>query len=73
MTGKGSNVFQECVSSCVHLSPQEEERTSSSRGDSKMCTSGSIASSKRMPTEINESGTIANIRTSVESDTVKHL
>ena len=38
-----------------------------------MCTTGSIASSQRMPTEINESGTIANTRTSVESDTVKHL
>ena len=36
-------------------------------------TSGSIASSQRMPTEINESGGIAKIRISVESLTVKHL
>ena len=38
-----------------------------------MYTSGSMASSQRMRIEINESGTIAKIRISVESDTVKHL
>ena len=38
-----------------------------------MCTSGSIASSKRLPTEVNESGAMAKIRISVENDTVKHL
>ena len=38
-----------------------------------MYTSGSIASLQRLPTEINESGAIAKIRISVESDTVKHL
>ena len=38
-----------------------------------MYTSGSLASSQRMLTEINESGAIAKIRISVESDTVKHL
>ena len=38
-----------------------------------MYTSGSIASSQRMLTKINKSGTIAKIRISVESDTVKHL
>ena len=38
-----------------------------------MYTSGSIASSQRMLTEIKESGTIAKTRISVESDTVKHL
>ena len=57
----------------IYLSPQEEERTFSSRGASKMYTSGSIASSHRMLPEINESGAIAKIRISVESDTVKHL
>ena len=36
-------------------------------------TSGSITSSQRMLTEINESDTIAKIKISVESDTVKHL
>ena len=38
-----------------------------------MYTSGSIASLQRLPTEINESGAIAKIRISVESDTVKRL
>ena len=38
-----------------------------------MCTSGSIASSKMLPTEVNESGAIAKIRISVENDAVKHL
>ena len=38
-----------------------------------MCTSGSIASLQRMLTEINESGTVAKIGISVESDTDKHL
>ena len=38
-----------------------------------MYTFGSIASSQWMPTEINESGAIAKIRISVESDTVKRL
>ena len=73
MTDKGSNLFDECASRCVHMSPREEECTSSSRGDSKMYTSGSIASSQRMLTEINESGAIAKIRISVKSDTAKHL
>ena len=73
MTDKGLNLFDECASRCVHLSPQEEECTSSSWGDSKMYTSGSIASSQRMLTKIKETCTIAKIRISVESDTVKHL
>ena len=38
-----------------------------------MYTSGSLPSLQRMLTEINESGAIAKIRISVESDTVKHL
>ena len=73
MTGKGLNVFDEYASRCVHLSTQVDECTSSFWGDSKMYTFGSIASSQRMPTEINESGAIAKIRISVESDTVKRL
>ena len=71
MTGRGFNVFDECASRCVYLFPQEEDCTSSSWWDSKMYTFGSIASSQRMPTEINESGAIAKIRISVESDTVE--
>ena len=73
MIDKVFNLFDECASRCVHLSPQEEECTSSSWGDSKMYTSGSIASSQRMLTEIKESCTIAKIMVSVERDTVKHL
>ena len=38
-----------------------------------MHTSGSIASSQRMLTEIKERGTIAKSRISVERYTVKHL
>ena len=41
--------------------------------DSKMYTFVSIASSKRVPSEINESGAIDKIRISVENDTVKCL
>ena len=36
-------------------------------------TSGSMASSQRMPIEINESDAIPKIRISVEGDTAKHL
>ena len=72
MTDRGFNLFDECAARCVHLHPKEEEYTSSSWGDSKMYTSGSIANSQRMLTEINESGAIAKIRIWVESDTVKH-
>ena len=38
-----------------------------------MYTSGSIASSHRMLTKINENSAIAKISISKESDTVKHL
>ena len=41
--------------------------------ESKMYTSGSIASSHRMLTKINENSTIAKISISKQSDTVKHL
>ena len=71
MTEKGFNLFDECAARCVHLFPQEEECTSSSWGDSKMYTSGSIANSQRILTEINESGATAKIKILVESHTVK--
>ena len=62
MTDKGFNLFDECAARCVHLFRQEEECTSS-RGDSKMYTSGSIANLQRMlTTEINETGAVAKIR-----------
>ena len=38
-----------------------------------MYTSGSIASSQRLANEINETGAMAKIRVSVESNTVKRL
>ena len=72
MTDKRVNLFDECIARCVHLFPEEEECTSSSRGESKMYTSGSIENSQRMLTEINESGVITKISISVESDTGKH-
>ena len=56
----------------IYLFPQEEDCTFSSWGDSKMHTSGSIANSQRMVTEVKESGTIAKIRVRVETDTVKY-
>ena len=56
MIDKGFNLFDECIAGSVHLSPQEEQCTSS------LYTSGSIANSQRMLTEINKSGTIAKIR-----------
>ena len=72
MTEKRFNLFDEFAVRCVYMFSQEEECTFSSWGDSKMYTSGSIANSQRMLTEINESGAIAKIRIWVESDTVKH-
>ena len=72
MTDKGFNSFGECASIWVNLLPQEEECTSSSWGDIKTYSSGSIANSQRMLIEINESGLITKICIWVESDTVKH-
>ena len=50
-----TNLFDECTARCVHPSPQEEECTPFFWRDSKINTSGSIAYSQRMVTEINES------------------
>ena len=72
MTDKGFNLFQKCATICAHLFPQEEECTSSSWGDSKMYTSGSIANLQKMLTEINKSGALAKIRILVEIVTVKY-
>ena len=44
MTDKEFNVFDEYASRYVQMSPQEEECNSSSWGDNKMSTFGSIAS-----------------------------
>ena len=58
MTDKAFNLLDECDARCIHLLTQEEERTSSSWGDSKMYTSGSKANWRRMLTEINQSGVL---------------
>ena len=62
MTDKVFNLFDECGSRCMHLSPQEQQCTTSFWGDSKMSTSGSIEISQRILTEINKSGAIAEIK-----------
>ena len=72
MTDKGFNLFDECAAICVHLSPQEEECTSSLWGDSKMYTPGSIANPGRMLSQINEFAAKTKIRIWVESDNVEH-
>ena len=55
MTGRGSNIFDECAARYVHLSLQEQKHS----GDSKINTSESIPNSKRMPTKINKTVAIA--------------
>ena len=72
MIDKRFNLFDECATRCLYLFPKEKECTSSSCGDSKMYTSGSIAYSQRMLTEINKSCAIAKKEVWVEIDTVKH-
>ena len=59
MTDKGFNLLDECAARCEHLYPQKEACISSSRRSSKIYTSGTIANSQRMVTEINESGAVA--------------
>ena len=49
MTKKGLSLFNKCAAECVNLCPQEEECTSS-WGDSKMHTPGTIVNSQRTPT-----------------------
>ena len=66
MVDKGFGIFDECASRCVYLSPQEEDWTSSSWGDSKMYTFTSMASLQSMIAEISESGAIAKVSIWVE-------
>ena len=66
MADKGLNLFDECAAECVDLCPKEEERTSSSCEDGKICTPGTIANSQRMPTKVNKNGATAKVRTLVE-------
>ena len=46
LADKGLNLFDECAADFVLLCPQEKECTSSSWGDSKMYTPGTIANSQ---------------------------
>ena len=62
MVEKGVNLFDECVSECVHLCPQVEQCISSSCGGSEMYTPGTIANSQRLPTKINKNGAFAKVR-----------
>ena len=66
-------LFEESAAKLAHLSPQEEEYSSSSWGDIEMYTSGSIANSQRMLTEVNETGVIVKISIWVESNIVKEF
>ena len=68
MTDKGLNLFGDCAAECVYLCPQEEDCTSSSWGNSKICTSGNLANSQtdRAPTKINKNVAIVKVRILVE-------
>ena len=59
----------------VYICPFRKKSASFLPEGSVKCTllAASIASSQRMLTEIKESGTIAKMWISVESDTVRHL
>ena len=45
MADKGLYLFEEYAAECVYLCPHEKKYISSSRGDSKMYTPGTIANS----------------------------
>ena len=66
MVDKSLNLFDECAAEYVHLCLQEEECTSSSRGDSRMYTPGTIANPYRTPMKLNKNGAIAKVRILVE-------
>ena len=68
VTGKGLNLFDDCAAECVYLFPQEEECTSSSWGQSKICTLGTMANSQtdRTPTEIDKNGAVAKVKILLE-------
>ena len=53
MAGKGLNLFGECASRHVNLSPQEKRTSSSGGRGSKMYKFGTIANSQGTPIEIN--------------------
>ena len=53
MADKGLNLFGECASRHVNLSPQEKRTSSSGGRGSKMYKFGTIANSQGTPIEIN--------------------
>ena len=74
MAEKDPNIFDECVAECVHMCPQKEECTSSSWGDSKMCTPGTIENLQRMPNKKKQKRCCSQSKNfSGTSDTISHL
>ena len=47
MADRNLDLLDECAAGCVHLHPQEDNRTSFSQGDSKMYTPKTIANSQK--------------------------
>ena len=66
MTGKSYNFFDEYSARYAYLPLHEDECTSSSWGNSKMQTSGTIGNSQGMPTEINKNGAVVKVKILVE-------
>ena len=66
MVDIGLKRFYECAAECVRMCTKREECTSSSLGDSKIYTPGTIANSQRTPTKINKNVAIAKVRVLVE-------
>ena len=68
MSGKGLNVIDDCAGKWVYLRSQEAEWTSSSWGDSKIYTPGTIGNLKkdRASTKINKNGAVVKVRILVE-------
>ena len=71
MGGSGFSFFDGCAVRWVHLSPCQEECTSSSN---KIYICGSISNSQSPPTEISKTGDAAEVKIIVEQvNTVRHL
>ena len=66
MTDKGLNVFDNYAAECtyIYICPQEEQRTSSFWGYSKIYTPGTIANLQidRALTKISKNGTAVRLR-----------
>ena len=74
MADKNLTFFNECAAEYVHLCPQEKKCISSSWGDSKVYTPGTIASSQRTEAKINKDVATAKSKSfSGTSDTIRYL